>query len=88
MIQVADRQRRQPPNRSTQKMPQPRRPEPQHKGPLLSVDMVRDLFPADNRPSRWYVLKKFAPQHRKKVGKYVYWWEADALRFIDEECGA
>jgi hypothetical protein len=49
------------------------------RGRMLTVDHILALLP--EKRSRWWVLTKFLPDEKKKLGKMVYWWE-DAVRKV------
>lgn len=59
------------------------------RGKLLSIDDVIALFPTrpDGKPSRsrWWVTHYFCPGGKKKLGQQCYWWEGDALAWIDSQ---
>lgn len=61
------------------------------RGRIFWVEDVQKLygFREDGRPrrSRDYILQHFAPEFRVKEGKSVYWWEADALAWWDQQRG-
>lgn len=62
-------------------------PAPPARGRLLGVDDVRALFPAraDGTPSRsrWWVTHEFCPEGKMKMGRDCYWWESEAIAWID-----
>jgi hypothetical protein len=45
------------------------------RGRMIPADVVLALLP--EKRSRWWVLNSFLPEKRQKLGKMVYWWEAD-----------
>lgn len=45
------------------------------RGRMLTADHVLALLP--EKRSRWWVLNRFLPDHRQKLGKLVFWWEVD-----------
>jgi len=47
---------------------------------MISVDAVLALLP--EKRSRWWVLNRFLPAQKQKLGKLVYWWEADAGKVL------
>lgn len=53
----------------------------------------RMLFVADvvallkGKKSAWWVRNRFAPEHKKKLGRDPYWWESDAQRWLDQQTG-
>lgn len=53
----------------------PQQPTPQHRGRMITVEMVLALLP--EKRSRWWVLHSFLPKQKQKLGKMPYWWESD-----------
>lgn len=58
---------------------------------MLLVDDVLELLPKrDGRPvkGRWWVLNRFAPEHKHKLGRDAYWWESEAVAWLDRQGAA
>jgi membrane-bound lytic murein transglycosylase B len=62
---------------------------PLARGRLLTVADVRSLFPGEDRdkPTLWWVRSSFCPEGKIKMGRRVYWWETEALAWIDRQRG-
>lgn len=56
------------------------------RGRMLFVGDVVDLL--KGRKSAWWVRNRFAPEHKHKLGRDPYWWEADALAWLDQQAAA
>lgn len=69
---------------------------PERKNPVPLADRGRMLFVEDvlkllprkagtDRPvkGRWWVLNRFAPDKKHKLGRDPYWWECDVRAFLD-----
>lgn len=52
---------------------------------MLFVRDVVDLL--KGKKSAWWVRNRFAPDLRHKLGRDTYWWESDALRWLDQQTG-
>lgn len=54
---------------------------------MLYVEDIQELYgrkPDGNwRKSSWWVRHEFCQQHKKKAGRDCYWFESDALAFIE-----
>lgn len=65
---------------------------PAERGRLLSIEDVQALFPAkpNGQPSksRWFVTHDFCPEGKMKIGRHCYWWEQEAIGWIDAQRGA
>ena len=56
------------------------------RGRMLFVPDVIVLL-KHQKSARW-VMNRFAPEHKHKLGRDPYWWESDAIRWLDEQQGA
>jgi len=56
------------------------------RGRMLFVPDVIELL--KGKKSAWWVRNCFAPDHKHKLGRDPYWWESDALRWLDSEAAA
>lgn len=52
-----------------------RTPSVLERGRMITADMVLALLP--EKRSRWWVLTRFLPAKKQKLGKMVFWWESD-----------
>jgi hypothetical protein len=48
---------------------------------LIGRDEETNLF----RKSTWWILNRFAPDKKKKMGRTPYWWEKDVIEALDSE---
>jgi hypothetical protein len=59
------------------------------RGRMLFVRDVQALFPTkpDGSPlkSAWWVKNNFAPAYKHRLGRDPYWWECDAVRWLDAQ---
>jgi hypothetical protein len=53
---------------------------PSSRGRLLYVNDICSLL--ENRKSRWWVKRHFAPDARFKIGRDCVWYEADAHAWL------
>jgi hypothetical protein len=53
---------------------------------MLFVRDVVELL--GGKKSAWWVRNRFAPEQKHRLGRDPYWWEKDALRWLDEQTGA
>lgn len=53
------------------------------RGRMLYVRDILELI--RHEKSAWWVRKKFAPDLRHKVGRSPYWWETDALAWLQNQ---
>lgn len=49
---------------------------------LLDAEGVLTLFPP-KAVTVWWVRKNFAPEDRIVLGRRVYWWRSEAVRWIN-----
>jgi hypothetical protein len=56
------------------------------RGRMLFVRDVVELL--GGKKSAWWVRNRFAPEQKHRLGRDPYWWEKDALRWLDEQTGA
>ena len=68
----------------------PSRPvPPPDRGRVFHVEDVQALYGTkpDGTPrrSRWWVTHSFAPECKHKDGKNVWWWEYEALGWMDDQ---
>jgi hypothetical protein len=60
---------------------------PPNKGRMLFVEDVLALYgtlpDGSPRRSRDWVMRTFAPAYKHKDGKMVFWWEHEALAWLD-----
>lgn len=61
----------------------PKAPPLAERGRMLFVPDVVALL--HGKKSAWWVRNRFAPEHRKKLGRDPYWWESDAQKWLDEQ---
>lgn len=59
--------------------------KPNGKGRVLLVEDVQAMLPLyRGKPrSRWWVTHSFAPDDKHMLGRQCWWWEADAVRWLD-----
>jgi hypothetical protein len=67
---------------------EPRKPVPlAERGRMLFVRDVQELIgkkpDGSYRKGEWWVRNSFAPDKKKKIGRDPYWWEIDAVEFLD-----
>lgn len=55
------------------------------RGRMLFVGDVVELL--KGRKSAWWVRNRFAPEQKHKLGRDPYWWESDALAWLDAQTG-
>lgn len=59
------------------------------RGRMLFVRDVQALFPKkeDGTPlkSAWWVRNRFAPDKKHRLGRDPYWWENDAIAWLDAQ---
>jgi hypothetical protein len=52
------------------------------RGKMLFVPDVVELL--KGKKSAWWVRNRFAPEYRHKLGRDTYWWENEAMRWLDQ----
>ncbi len=59
------------------------------RGRMLFVRDVQALFGQDEkgrwRKSDWWIRNRFAPESKRHLGRDPYWWEMDAVRWMDDQ---
>jgi len=55
-------------------------PSVAQRGRMLTLDHILALLP--EKRSRWWARTKFLPTKRAKLGKMIYWWEADVREVL------
>lgn len=59
------------------------------RGRMLFLRDVQALFGTDEtgafRKSLWWVKNHFAPEFKRKLGRSPYWWETEALQWLDAQ---
>lgn len=59
------------------------------RGRMLFVTDIQKMFGKDDngrwRKSEWWVRNTFAPEKKQKLGRDPYWWETDAVAWLDRE---
>jgi len=62
------------------------------RGRMLFVRDVLELLPKkpDGSPVKgtWWVRNSFAPEHKHRLGRDPYWWECDAVAWLDAQGAA
>ena len=79
-----------PQDRKVLKLPDRPGPRPLvERGRMLFLTDVQALFGKDER-GKWrkslkWIRQSFAPEYRQRLGRTLFWWEADALKWLDEQ---
>lgn len=55
------------------------------RGRMLFVPDV--VAPLKGKKSAWWVRNRFAPEFKHKLGRDSYWWEAEAVMWLDRKRG-
>ena len=62
------------------------------RGRMLFVRDVLEMLPKkpDGKPVKgdWWVRNRFAPEFKRKLGRDPFWWESDAVAWLDRETAA
>lgn len=53
------------------------------RGRMLFVRDVVALL--DGRKSAWWVRNRFAPEFKRKLGRDPFWWECEAVAWLDAQ---
>lgn len=56
------------------------------RGRMLFVPDIIDLL--HGKKGAWWVRNRFAPEFRHKLGRDTYWWEAEAIAWLDRQVAA
>jgi hypothetical protein len=62
---------------------------PPNKGRILHVEDIQALggTKPDGTPrwTRWWITHEFAPSLKRKTGRSCWWWEYEALAWLDQQ---
>lgn len=62
------------------------------RGRMLFIRDVLELLPKkpDGTPVKgeWWVRNRFAPEFKRRLGRDPFWWEDDALAWLNRETAA